>query len=830
MNPKQEVTTVQKKKIRKRRRRMAWWRWAFLIVAAFVTVTSAVCIGVFIGILRELPSPETLENYDPQQISHVFDRTGAVPIGEFRGEDEHGNTVRRQIVKYEEIPPMLRDAVISIEDSRFFEHFGVDKIGIARAIRANVQGGGVRQGASTITMQLARQPGIIPVVGREKSLWRKIKEVVFALEIERRYSKQQILGFYLNHIEFGSTAFGVSAAANTFFSKPLDQLTLAECATLAAMINGPGKYSPVEHPDNAVRRRNIVLKSMRDLGKITEEQYEAACSEPLKVNLNLQAIGKYPYFFSAVASELKFNNPWPNLTAADLEQKGLRITTTLDPSIQEICEHELRDKLVDVERMWVEKKAARHYEEIKEWNGKLKPGDVKLMRITRITTPTVSVELNQYHGTFKLPDNLPYYNAALSLRRDHWIDVLVEDVDEASGRIQCKLGDTIPVQGSIVVLDARNGEVLALVGGANFANNRWNGKWNRAIQGGRQAGSCFKPFVYAAALERGFTPADMIVDEPVEYDSGSPHVPPYRPVNYEHDFEGPMTLVKALEHSRNVVAIRLFEAVGPQRAIDVMRRFDYTDQRGRWPLRREMSLPLGTINATPYQMAAAYQVFANLGVGIRPQLVTSIQNNKGETLPRPKREETTVVDPVAAYQVQYMMRQVVISGTGATQIGSKFKSPPAPPICGKTGTTNDSVDAWFVGFTPDLVIAVQVGFDSPRPMGPGMNGGPVAGPIWASVLKKILKTRPDNAWRTTFQTPPGIMLANVCAATGKRAGPSCGDAEHHVYYNCPFRAGQEPSDVCDGSYAARTPIIQPVSSEYAGYNCRIHGTAHGLTN
>lgn len=813
-----------------RRRRRALWRWAFLIVAAAITVTSAVCVGVFIGILRELPSPETLEYYDPKQVSHVFDRTGAVQIGEFRYVDERHHMVRRQIVTYDEIPPMLRDAVISIEDNRFFEHFGVDKIGLVRALRANLLGGGVRQGGSTITMQLARQPGIIPVVGRERTLWRKLKEIVFALEIERRYSKQQILEFYLNHIEFGSTAFGVSAAANTFFSKPLDQLSLAECATLAAIINGPGKYSPVEHPDNAVKRRNLVLESMYKLGKITEDQCQAACAEPLKVNLNLQAIGKYPYFFSAVAGELKTTHPWPGLTAADLEQKGLRITTTLDPSIQEICERELRDRLVDIERMWVEKKPARHAEEMKDWNGALKKGDVKLMRITRITTPTVSVELDRYHGAFTLPENLPYYNPALSLRRDHWIDVYVESVDEATGKIGCRLGDTIPVQGSVVVLDARSGEILALVGGANFANKLWNGEYNRAVMGGRQVGSCFKPFVYAAALERGYSPADIIIDEPVEYDSGSPYVPPYRPVNYEHDFEGPMTLIKALEHSRNVAAIRLFEALGPQRAIDIVRRFDFTDDRGHWPLRREMSLPLGTINATPYQMAAAYQVFANLGVGVRPQMVTSIVNNKGEALPRPKREELTVIDPVAAYQVQYMMRQVVISGTGATQIGAKFKSPPAPPICGKTGTTNDSVDAWFVGFTPDLVIAVQVGFDSPRPMGPGMNGGPVAGPIWASVLKKILATRPANAWRTTFEAPPGITLVNICAATGKRAGPNCEAGGHSIYYNVPFRTGQEPQEVCDGTEAARTPIIQPVAPEYSGYTCRVQGTAHTLTN
>ncbi|MCE5230879.1 hypothetical protein LLG95_14980, partial [bacterium] len=599
-------------------------------------------------------------------------------------------------------------------------------------------------------------------------------------------------------------------------------------------------------PENTKSRRNLVLNSMYDCGYITKQECETASSEPLRIKLGGQASSsRYPYFLGAVSMDLNAN-PWEGMDPADLENGGLRITTTVDPAIQEICERVLREKLVDVEKMWVERKESRHTDEMKEWNGTLKPGDTKLMYITKILRPSatddhtthVCVELDKYRGEFALPEDLPYYNPSLSIKTDRWIDVYVQEADDSTGRIKCRLGDERPVQGSIVVLDAHNGDVLALVGGSNYYNEQWHGRYNRAIQGGRQVGSCFKPFFYAAAFEpeRGFTPADIIVDEPIEYGGN----PPYRPVNYERAergeeaFAGPMTLIKALEHSRNVVAIRLFEALGVRRALDVVRRFDFTQSFGgsnHWQIDNQgMALPLGTINVTAYQIAAAYQVFANLGIGIRPQLVNSVINSKGVALPRPKRTEQPVVDPVTAYQVQYLMRQVVISGTGQREIGKYFKSPPAPPICGKTGTTNDSVDAWFVGFTPDLVIAVQVGFDTPRPMGHGMNGGPVAGPIWAAVLKNVLQTRPKNAWRTTFDAPPGISLVNICAATGKRAGDFCAAGEHQIYYNVPFRAGQEPSEVCDGTGAPRTPIIQPVGSEYAGFICRIHGVAHAVTN
>ncbi|MEN6627134.1 MAG: PBP1A family penicillin-binding protein [Candidatus Sumerlaeia bacterium] len=810
MNEKQ--AEIQQNGISPRRRRRRLWMWAFLLVAGFTTMFSAIAVGVFIGILRELPPLEALEDYDPPQVSHVYDRSGAIPIGAFRSQDQ-----RRQVVTYDEIPANLRNAFIAIEDNRFFEHFGVDIFGVARAVITDIRTRSLAQGASTITMQLTKN-----ILGdTEKTAHRKIKEAVLALEIERRYSKPQILEFYLNHIAFGGINYGVSAAANAYFSKPLGQLTLAECATLAAIPKAPTTYNPRRNPAAATERRNLVLYRMYQLDMIDEEQYEAARNEPLRANPGQQETSRYPYFLDAVYRELTGHL---GMNRTQLTEGGLRITTTIDPQVQEVCEKELREGLVKAEAMWARAKPGRHGEEMKDWNGTLKAGDTILMEITAVKNGRVSVELDRYRGSFELPEELPYYNPKDMIKAGKYIDVYVEDVAE-SGRITCKLGDRRPIQGSIVVLDAHNGEVLGLVGGTNFYNKQWDGEFNRAVQARRQVGSCFKPFFYAAAFEKGFSPADMIVDEPVEYDN----IPkPYRPVNYEHDFEGPMTLIKALEHSRNVVAIRLFEAVGASKALEAVGRFDYTEPVRLWPLRKEMSLPLGTIGVSPFEIAAAYQVFANLGIGVRPQFVRSVVDGKGISPIRPKREEKVILDPVAAYQVEYSLRQVVLTGTGATPIGSKFKSPPAPPICGKTGTTNDSVDAWFVGFTPDLVIAVQVGFDSPHPMGPGMNGGPVAGPIWANVLKGVLKTRSD--WRTTFEAPPGIVLANVCAATGKRAGDACAASEHTVYWNVPFRAGQEPRETCDGTFNARTPIIQPVGSEYAGYSCPVHGTAHEITS
>jgi penicillin-binding protein 1A len=642
-------------------------------------------------------------------------------------------------------------------------------------------------------------------VGFERNLERKIKEAILSLQIERRYSKKQILEFYLNHIEFLYNAFGVKAAASTFFSKDLDELTVAECAMLAGMPKSPTAYNPFVNPRRALARRNLVLRRMAELDYISDEEFKAAIDEPLAPRRGYGAPSLYPYFLDALEKDLKRRY---GLGELFLKQGGFRITATVDSRMQAICETSLREGLVEVERQWQAAKLARHYAETKDWDGVLRPGSTYLMRIVAVEADRVRVRLEDYYeGEVTLPAELPYYEPANILKEGAWLDVRVDRIERA-GWFVGRLADTRPVQGAIVVLDVHTGEALALVGGSNFYASP-GGSWNLAIQGGRQPGSCLKPFFYAAAMQRaGFGPNSVIYDEPIEF---GPLDKPYRPVNYEKSFTmAPMTLCEALEHSRNIVTIRLFEALGVKRALETVREFDFSHEESRWKLPPEISTCLGTIDSTPLEIAAAYQALANDGVGVRPELLRTMLGKDGRVAFPVRHWEEPIIDPIAACQTVYMMRRVVLEGTGQSAIGSKFPSPPHPPICGKTGTTNDNRDAWFAGFTPDLAMVVHVGFDPPRPLGPRLTGGRVAGPIWAAAFREILKTR--DRWTMEFDLPAGVVPTDVCRETGKQASDVCRRRNHAIFPDMPLRADQIPPRCND---VPLSPLIAPVDARFA---------------
>jgi penicillin-binding protein 1A len=780
---------------RKRRIFTSIFRIAFFGAAAFVTITTAAAVGLFMGYVRTLPPIEQLEDYSPPEVTLVTDRTGGLTIGELKDEN-------RYVTPIDQIPLRLQQAFLAIEDARFYQHFGIDPIGVLRAIYVNLTSQSRLQGASTITQQLTRNV-LQEEVGFARRLERKIKEAILALQIERRYSKAQILEFYLNHIPFNYNAFGVRAAASTYFSKELDELTLSECATLAAMPKSASMYNPILHPDRARTRRNLVLGRMLDVGYVTREEYDAATSEPLATRRGYGMPSLYPYFLDAFGKNLVAEY---GLSFDYLKKGGLRLTATVDPRIQDACIAALRNGLVQVEREWQATKLARHYEDAKEWDGVVRAGQSYLMRIESVGQGTVEVRLNDYRGSVTLPDDLPYYEPANVIDKGKWIDVTVKEVSR--GVIAGELTDTRPVQGAIVVLDVHTGEVLGLVGGSNYYASV-GGSWNLATMGGRQPGSALKPLFYAAAMERGIEPNTIIVDEPIQYGAD------YRPINYEKVFFGPNTLIEALEHSRNVTTLRLFEGLGVKRTLDFVRQFDFSRSQSRWSLPQEISTCLGTIDATPLEIASAYQAIANLGLAIRPQYLRSALGRDGEVAFPPLQVEQPIMDPVAAYQTQYMLRQVVLQGTGYTPIGSKFKSPPYPPICGKTGTTSDNYDGWFAGFTPDLAIVVQVGFEPRRPMGPKMTGGRLAGPIWAAVFEEIHKTRTN--WQMEYDIPPGLEFVDTCAVTGKRVSDICGNYGHKIYRAVPYRIGDAPARECND--VPLTPWIAPIGpaySEWAG--------------
>ncbi|MBI3737093.1 PBP1A family penicillin-binding protein [Candidatus Sumerlaeota bacterium] len=804
-SPNKPPTKTNPPRQRRRRRRQRWYLF-FLVAVTIGTLGASLAVGVLMGYVNSLPPIEKLEDYNPQQATVVLDRSGARTVGEFAEE-------RRHVVHIQEIPEMLKKAFLAIEDDRFEQHFGVDLMAIVRSAVANLKSGGNAQGASTITMQLPRN--IMPEeYTREKKLERKIKEAILAFQIERRYSKDQILEFYLNHIDMGRQAFGIYTAAQTYFDKEPKDLTLAECAMLAAIPKGPSMYNPLgaHNQERARRRRDAVLRRMYELGWISEEQYDRAKNTPVTTRPGKRrsnvATSEYPYFVDALQRDL---TGYYQMDEKNLRQDGMTIRSTIDPRIQRIVQEELKAGLVAAERMWEEKKIGRLHTESGDLPAMPEAGQTRIMKIAAVpTTGTAEVSFNGYTGSVEFPaGDLPYYEPQNVLKPGGLLDVRVTGVDSKKQRMELKPADTVRLQGSAVVMDAKSAEVFALVGGDDFFDTANNGQFNRAFMGGKPAGSTVKPFFYAAALERGWLPHDIIVDEPITI----PSVPaPYKPRNYEKEFFGPTTLIEALEHSRNVATVRMFLKLGIKKTLKQVDQFDFRPGDSVWrdKFRAEVPVCLGTVDMSAIEIAAAYQTFANQGIERMPIFFQSIAAKDGRKLRDPDPGETIVLDPAVAYQMLYILRQVVVGGTGKMAIGDKFPSPPYPPICGKTGTTDDSTDAWFVGMTPELIICVYIGFDTPRSMGPQMTGGKVAGPIWASIFARVFATR-DN-WKMAYDAPADIETADICGETGKRVSELCGRAGHHIYRAVPYKRGTAPPEKCDG--AVRSPMVARSGTSY----------------
>lgn len=736
---------------RRRRRRVRVWYVLFLLFLAFGTLGAATAVGLFMGYVNSLPAIEELEDYNPAQVTVIVDSERR-PIAEYSSE-------RRTVVSIAEIPELVRRAFLAIEDSRFREHFGVDLWGVARAVRVNMSGR-AREGASTITMQLAQN--IDAEYGRRGNWDQKIRETFLAFQIERRYSKDQILEFYLNHIDLGNNSFGVAAAAETYFSKKLDQLTIAEAATLAAIPRSPTYYNPFRRPDRARARRDLVLGRMRDLKWIDEAEYELAVASPLKTRRGQSLANafnsSYPYFVDALYRDLQ--SPPYSLPPERIRSDGLVVEATIEPRFQEIAEEELAKGLVEIEKDWIKKNAERYYKDQAASPGGPQPNTNRLARISaRPTTDTVTVSLDGYSGQLRFPKGLPYHDPDRVLKPGNYIDVRVDEVRHGPKLLEVSPFDTTKLQGAVVVLDARNGDVLALVGGSDFRDSVNAGQYNRAVQGGKPAGSTIKPFFFAAALERGYTPATTVWDGEVFFPGGGGTS--YSPKNYERSYFGDTTLVRALEKSRNVVTVKLFNMLGVKRAAEQVAEFDYRpgDVEWRKKIKPQLAVSLGTVDMTALELAAAYLVFTNQGIGVRPNFFRRIDDRAGRPVLFPESWESIVLDPVSAYQTVYMLRKAVVSGTASSYVGKDLKSPPYPPVCGKTGTTDDNTNVWFAGFTPDIVMVVYVGFDTNRSMGPGMTGGKVAGPVWREIFKRLFPVRDE--WSMSFQVPPGVETRNV---------------------------------------------------------------------
>ncbi len=707
-------------------RALAWLAGGLLAALLGGAMVLAMAMAVA---FPNLPEISGLTDYRPKLPLRVFSSDGVL-LGEF-GEE------RRTFVPIAQIPKVMQDAVLAIEDARFYRHSGVDYLGVLRAGVAQFNKA-KSQGASTITMQVARNF----YLSTAKTFTRKIYEILLALKIERQLGKEQILELYMNQIFLGQRAYGFAAASEIYFGKPLAEVTVAEAAMLAGLPQAPSAYNPVANPVRAKRRQQHIIDRMESNGFITEQQAERARAETLKLRpANDAAV--HAEFVAETVRQLIFSQ-----YGADTTTRGLDVTLTVDAADQAVAYRALRRGLLDFERRQV----YRGPEDFVDL-----PGDAAAMD-ARIAEALADHPDNDELKAAVVLEASPRKVVAV-LQSGESITVTGEGLkpvtsglaDKAEPRKQIRRGAVVravrgakgdwtltqlpEVEGALVAMDPHTGAVRAMVGGFDFGKN----KFNHVTQAWRQPGSSFKPFIYSAALERGFTAQTVVNDAPLFFDAGTTGSQPWEPKNYDGKFEGPMPLKQALAKSKNMVSIRVLQATGVKVAQDWVARFGF--EADKHPPYLTMALGAGSV--TPMQMASAYSVFANQGYRVNPMLITRIADSKGRVLlqtPRPVADESMrVIDARNAFVMTQLLGEVARSGTAAKVYQTFRRS----DLYGKTGTTNDSMDAWFAGYQPNLVAVVWIGYDTPRKLGDRETGGGLALPVWIEFMQHALKKLPE---------------------------------------------------------------------------------------
>ena len=777
---------------------------AILFVVGAVAATSLIW-----HYSKDLPDYSQLQDYEPPVMTRVHASDGSL-VAEYARE-------RRLYLPIQAVPKSVIEAFLSAEDKNFYSHGGIDLTSIARAAISNIEqmGTGRRpQGASTITQQVAKNF----LVGSETTYTRKIKEALLALRIERAYSKDKILELYLNEIYLGLGAYGIAAASLIYFDKSVHELTVPEMAYLAALPKAPTSLHPFRAHDRAVERRNWVIDRMAENGYITSEDAAKAKATPLRVTPRPTGAHVFAaeYFAEEVRREIH-----DRYGEKKLYEGGLSVRTTLNPELQEIAKKALTDGLVrydeahgwrgpvaqiEINGDWGVKLAdVRALSDIKWRLAVVLESDDKTAKIGLQPGREVSGQLSKERETGTIAfDGMKWAKWATGPDKGKAVktvrqvlrvgDVVYVDpyVDPKTGpkEGQWRLRQVPEISGAFAAMDPWTGRVLALVGGFSFDDSQFN----RATQALRQPGSSFKPFVYASALDNGYTPSSVVMDAPVEIDQGAGQGI-WRPENYSRQFYGPQTLRFGLEQSRNVMTVRLAQDVGMPLIVEYAKRFGVYDD-----LPPYLSYALGAGETTLVRMLAGYSMFDNGGRKVKPTLIDRIQDRYGRTIYRHDERECQgcdaakwagqpepelvdrreiVIDPMTAYQITSMMEGVVQRGTG-TRIRDVGR-----PVAGKTGTTNDEKDVWFLAFTPDIVVGAYLGFDRPRSLGRGATGGQLAAPIVGQFLKEALEGKPAQP----FRVPPGIKLIRINAKTGTRAQPG----DERVILEA-FKPGTQPSD------------------------------------
>ncbi|WP_406604346.1 penicillin-binding protein 1A [Bartonella gliris] len=758
------------------------------------------------GQASALPDYEVLSLYEPPVMTRVHASDGSL-MAEFA-------TKHRLYLPIQSIPKLLKEAFISAEDKNFYRHFGLDPEGLSRALINNIRniGSGKRpEGASTITQQVAKNF----LLSSDATLERKLKEAILAMRIEKTYSKDHILELYLNEIYLGHGTYGIAAASLTYFNKSVNDLTLEQCAYLAALPKGPANYDPFKNTQRAINRRNWVIDRMVANGYVTHEQGEKAKARPLGATMR----GSDSYVFAAdYFTEEVRRRLMHRYGAKTLYEGGLSIRTTLDPHLQLIARRALHNGLIKFDHSQGWRGAYNHIDKKDDWGIELANiaglSDVPEWRLAVVLSATanrIEIGLQPKREASGLLST-ERETAVLSEADSKWALHIVKEngyrrtVQNLSHVLQ--VGDVIfvekvsntnnlyrlqqipKVEGAIVAMEPHTGRVLAMVGGFSFAAS----EFNRATQAYRQPGSAFKPFVYAAALDNGYTPASVVLDGPIEIRQYNGEV--WQPKNYGGTFAGPSTLRYGIEYSRNLMTVRLANDMGMPLVAEYAERFGIVDK-----LQPYLPMALGAAETTVLRMVTAYSVIANGGRSINPSLIDRIQDRYGKTIYRHDDricencnaqswdnqsepilidERDQVLDPMTAYQITSMMEGVVQRGTAARL---RFLN---RHIAAKTGTTNDSKDVWFMGFTPDLVVGIFIGYDQPAPLGYGGTGSSLAAPIFGEFMEAALKGKPD----VPFKMPKGMILMPINRKTGMLAEKG----DHDVIIEA-FKPGTGPADI-----------------------------------
>jgi penicillin-binding protein 1A len=725
------------------------------IVALFVVVAMlGIVSGVMFAYAGDLPQVSALDNYSPSTITRIYASGGQV-IGEFA-------TQRRVVVGYDEINPVLRQAIIATEDAEFDRHFGINVWRIFVAAVTDVIERRRAQGASTLTQQLARNLKEQFGLTNEKSWERKVREIILAIQIEKRYTKKEIFTIYCNQMYLGHGAYGVEAASRLYFQKSNKQLTLDEAALIAGIFQTPERQSPFLDMKRATSRRNVVLQRMAEERYITQAEADAAKARPIVTRGQPnQPPGAAPYFVEEVRKHLE-----KQYGAKVLYENGLSVRTTLDAGLQDLANKALEHGLRGYDKRHGWRKPARNVLDERHtiegykherWTRPIAVGDiVPAVVVTAPKTGAARLRIGSLHADLEKAGYTWTRRASAAdlFKPGDLVDVAVTKLDPATGTATVTIEQTPLAEGAILAIDNHTGQIKAMVGGWSFSRS----KFNRAVQAYRQLGSTFKPIVYTAAIDRGYTPSSIIVDAPVSYSAGNGQI--YSPHNYDHKFLGPVTLRYALEESRNIPAIKVMDAVGPKNVLDYAKRFGFEEDFPPY-----LPIALGAGDATLLDITSAYTTFPNQGVRMKPFDVLTVKDRNGNLLEENRAEPSDVIRADTAFVMTNMLRGVLSPrGTGARAASMANEW----PLAGKTGTVDDNTDAWFVGFDPDITVGVWLGFDDKRKsLGAVEQGAFAALPIWMEFMKAYIAARPDVDDPPEFAAPGNIVFLAVDQGNGQ---------------------------------------------------------------